>query len=278
MRSLFFVLISLPLFLACGPGKSGKTSTGMKYVLYQNNGGDKVMPDDLLYLRYAMYADDSLMTSNYAEPLPEVGFYPDAAKEGRKLSPIEEAFGLLEVGDSIRLSIPIDSMGTPGMRPPGMEKTRFIVYHIKLEKRISKKELSRLTEEVASKVADLYRKSVVDSLVYNETSSGLRYAMLEEGMGGRIKKGDKVLAQYYGVLAKDGQMFDNSFERGMLPFSFTAMEGQVIPGWDEAALLLKKGSKVFLYIPSSLAYGDNGAGSIGPNEDLMFYLEISDVE
>jgi FKBP-type peptidyl-prolyl cis-trans isomerase len=75
-------------------------------------------------------------------------------------------------------------------------------------------------------------------------------------------------------------MFDNSFQRGLLPFTFEAMTGQVIPGWDESMGLMKKGTKAILYIPSALAYGEEGAGSgsIPANSDLMFYLEILDVK
>ena len=50
---------------------------------------------------------------------------------------------------------------------------------------------------------------------------------------------------------------------------------QVIPGWVEALQLMKAGSKWRLYIPSSLAYGPQGAGSvIGPNATLIFDVEL----
>jgi hypothetical protein len=59
------------------------------------------------------------------------------------------------------------------------------------------------------------------------------------------------------------------------PFIFTVGEGQVIKGWDEGFLLLNRHSKATLYIPSTLAYGDRGAGgSIGPNEVLIFDVEV----
>ena len=106
-------MIASATLFSCGKGKSGKTSTGIKYELFQNKSGNKVQPNDVLYLRYTMLADDSLMSTNINEPLPELGFYPDVKKEPRKLSPIEEAFGLMEVGDSIKIFIPIDSMGAP---------------------------------------------------------------------------------------------------------------------------------------------------------------------
>jgi FKBP-type peptidyl-prolyl cis-trans isomerase len=279
MRILFIFLIAVPTLTSCGNGKTGKTSTGIKYELFQNKSGNKVQPNDVLYLRYSMLADDSLMSTNISEPLPELGFFPDVKKEPRKLSPIEESFGLMEVGDSIKIFIPIDSMGAPGTRPPGLEKTKFIVYKILIEKRLSNTEVEKVTKGVADKVKGLFEKTKANTINYSATSSGLKYIILEEGNGSVITQGKKVTTNYYGILAADGVMFDNSYQRGLMPFTFEAMTGQVIPGWDEGMGLLKKGSKALFYIPSALAYGAEGAGggAIPADADLMFYLEILDV-
>lgn len=280
MRIIFILMIAVVTLTSCGKGKTGKTSTGIKYELFQNKSGNKVQPNDVLYLRYTMLADDSLMSTNISEPLPELGFYPDVKKEPRKLSPIEESFGLMEVGDSIKIFIPIDSMGAPGMRPPGLEKTKFIVYKISIEKRLSNTEVEKVTKGIADKVKGLFEETKANKLDYLVTPSGLKYKILEEGKGALITQGKKVTTNYYGILASDGVMFDNSYQRGLMPFSFEAMSAQVIPGWDEGVSLLKNGSKAIFYIPSSLAYGAEGAGggAIPADADLMFYLEILDVK
>jgi len=280
MRIIFILMIAVVTLTSCGKGKTGKTSTGIKYELFQNKSGNKVQPNDVLYLRYTMLADDSLMSTNISEPLPELGFYPDVKKEPRKLSPIEESFGLMEVGDSIKIFIPIDSMGAPGMRPPGLEKTKFIVYKISIEKRLSNTEVEKVTKGIADKVKGLFEETKANKLDYLVTPSGLKYKILEEGKGALITQGKKVTTNYYGILASDGVMFDNSYQRGLMPFTFEAMSAQVIPGWDEGVSLLKKGSKAIFYIPSSLAYGAEGAGggAIPADADLMFYLEILDVK
>jgi FKBP-type peptidyl-prolyl cis-trans isomerase len=166
------------------------------------------------------------------------------------------------------------------MRPPGLEKTKFIVYKINIEKSLSNTEVEQVTKGIADKVSALYQETKANTLDYQVTPTGLKYKILEEGKGAKISQGAKVSTNYYGILAADGNMFDNSYQRGLLPFSFEAMSGQVIPGWDEGMGLLKKGSKAILYIPSALAYGDEGAGggTIPSNADLMFYLEIVDVK
>lgn len=103
------------------------------------------------------------------------------------------------------------------------------------------------------------------------TLSGLQYKVLEEGTGASPTIDDKVTAHYEGRLI-DGTVFDSSYERG------TALEfgvGNVIKGWQEALMLMSPGAKWEIYVPSKLAYGENGAGErIGPNTTLIFTVEL----
>lgn len=107
------------------------------------------------------------------------------------------------------------------------------------------------------------------------TASGLQYEILAEGNGAQPKASDKVKVHYRGTLI-DGTEFDSSYSRGQ-PISFPL--GNVIPGWTEGLQLVKVGGKAKLYIPSELAYGERGAGAkIGPNETLIFEVELLDIE
>lgn len=105
--------------------------------------------------------------------------------------------------------------------------------------------------------------------------SGLQYKMIEEGEGESPEATDTVTVHYRGTLI-DGTVFDSSYDRGQ-PVSFPL--AHVIPGWTEGLQHMKEGSKYELYIPSDLAYGPGGSGQvIGPNETLIFEVELLDIE
>jgi FKBP-type peptidyl-prolyl cis-trans isomerase FklB len=106
------------------------------------------------------------------------------------------------------------------------------------------------------------------------TASGLQYEVLKEGSGAKPTATDTVSAHYVGALAS-GKEFDNSYKRGE-PLQIPV--AGVIPGWTEALQLMPVGSKWRLYIPSSLGYGDYGAGADIPGgAALVFEVELLDI-
>jgi FKBP-type peptidyl-prolyl cis-trans isomerase len=105
---------------------------------------------------------------------------------------------------------------------------------------------------------------------------GLQYKVLVPGKGPQPKAGDRVSAHYKGTLT-DGTQFDSSYERGQ-PL-VTSTLGGVIPGWLEALTNMHVGDKWELYIPSALAYGDQGRPpKIPPAATLIFELELLGIE
>lgn len=104
--------------------------------------------------------------------------------------------------------------------------------------------------------------------------SGLQYKVLTEGKGPQPSASDSVTVHYTGSFI-NGEVFDSSVERGQ-PATFPV--NGVIAGWTEALQLMPTGSKWQLFIPSDLAYGPNGNRSIGPNETLLFEVELIEVK
>jgi len=105
------------------------------------------------------------------------------------------------------------------------------------------------------------------------TESGLQYEILAEGDGASPTAEDQVRVHYRGTLI-DGTEFDSSYDGD--PVTFAA--GGLIPGFTEALLMMSEGSHWRVAIPSSLAYGPAGSGGvIGPNETLIFEIELFEV-
>ncbi len=96
------------------------------------------------------------------------------------------------------------------------------------------------------------------------------------GIGTAAANGNTITVNYTGMFT-DGKVFDTS--TGKQPLTVVIGTGQVIPGWDQGILGMKVGGKRRLIIPSSLAYGEKGAGGvIPPNATLVFDIELLDVK
>ena len=105
--------------------------------------------------------------------------------------------------------------------------------------------------------------------------SGLQYKILKAGTGPKPAATDTVECNYRGTLI-DGKEFDSSYKRGE-PASFPV--SGVIKGWTEALQLMPVGSKWQLFVPSTLAYGERGAGAdIAPNSTLIFEVELLSIK
>jgi FKBP-type peptidyl-prolyl cis-trans isomerase FklB len=107
------------------------------------------------------------------------------------------------------------------------------------------------------------------------TETGLQYEIIEQGNGPKPTIVDQVTVHYHGTLI-DGTVFDSSVDRSE-PMTFPVTS--VIPGMQEAILMMPVGSKWRLYVPSSLAYGETGAGGvIDPYAPLIFEVELIKIE
>lgn len=147
--------------------------------------------------------------------------------------------------------------------------------------------LSEYQREMQEKqIAELQKLSEANKIVGEEflsankdkegvvtLESGLQYKVLTEGKGPQPAATDTVTVHYTGSLIS-GEVFDSSVSRGE-PATFP-LNG-VIAGWTEALQLMPTGSKWQLYIPADLAYGPQGNRSIGPNETLLFEVELIEI-
>jgi len=141
----------------------------------------------------------------------------------------------------------------------------------------NQEEQQKLAAESMAVAAEGNLKEGTDFLAANgakegvvTTDSGLQYRVLTSGEGA-IPTAESTVEVHYAGRLLDGTEFDSSIKRGV-PAQFGVT--QVIAGWTEALQLMSEGSKWELYIPAGLAYGPGGTGPIGPNQTLIFEVEL----
>lgn len=108
------------------------------------------------------------------------------------------------------------------------------------------------------------------------TESGLTYIQLKEGTGQKVQKGDKVKIWYIGRLS-NGKIFDQTPKSA----KFTVGDEGVIPGFNEALMLMSLEERAKFILPPELGYGEKGSKdlltgehSIPPNETISFEILI----
>lgn len=196
-----------------------------------------------------------------------------SAKPGAAVDDVSYAFGLL-IGDNLKstkVTIDMDSFTL------GMEDA------LKVRE-------ARMTLEAADALAnDSIGKARTASFQVNKeaeakflaenktkpgvqsTASGLQYKVIEAGQGAKPAASDTITVDYVGTYL-DGRVFDSSVARGQ---PLVIQLNRVIPGWTEGLQLMNVGSKYILYVPSSLAYGEQGAGEeIAPFTTLVFEVSL----
>jgi len=133
--------------------------------------------------------------------------------------------------------------------------------------------IAKQTQELRVKEQNFLARNAMNEAVIT-TPSGLQYMVLVKGDGPTPAPDDIVRVHYEGSLI-DGTVFDNSY------YSDTGEEiplNMVIPGWAEGIQLMNVGSKYRIYIPSSMAYGERGAGQvIPPYSTLIFTIELLEI-
>jgi FKBP-type peptidyl-prolyl cis-trans isomerase len=105
------------------------------------------------------------------------------------------------------------------------------------------------------------------------TPSGLQYEVMTDAKGVKPGPKDAVKVNYKGSLL-DGKPFDSSYDRGepaVMPLN------GVIPGWSEGLQLMPVGAKYKFWIPASLAYGEQAPPMIGPNQVLVFEVDLLEI-
>jgi FKBP-type peptidyl-prolyl cis-trans isomerase FklB len=141
--------------------------------------------------------------------------------------------------------------------------------------------------EAYKKLADSNKKRSDDFLKSNrkkkgikELASGIQYRVIEDGKGKHPTLEDEVVMHYrLSLIGTENpdvfQEMDSSFSRGEPK---TIKVSDSLKGWQEILPLMKPGAKWQVFIPPELAYGIRGQRPIGPNEVLIFDINLLSIK
>ncbi|OOG70440.1 FKBP-type peptidyl-prolyl cis-trans isomerase [Algoriphagus sp. A40] len=303
-KSLLAILVLM--FGASTMSSCQKTKTTEKDAIeytYIEEGSEKAPNGHfVLYNLEITTATDSVIYTTIDQPFPGYLMANDTITPQNGM---DEIFLTLRKGDSINFQstakVIFNNNQPPFLKEDDVVKVKLGAFDVKTDSAMqvfyqeammaeqaksAERAKTLLVEEAATIEAYVKEKG----LNAQKTENGLYYIIEQEGTGEATTPGTTMHVNYAGYLI-DGTLFDTSLAeiakanniftegRPYEPLPVNVGMGQVIPGWDEGLMLLKKGSKAKFIIPSPLAYGESGAGALIPaNSILVFDVEVTDVQ
>jgi FKBP-type peptidyl-prolyl cis-trans isomerase len=305
MKKISFVAaISLLAFSACKESFK-KGEKGLEYKIVTKGSGEAIPYGQYMQIHVAQYYNngktDSLLSDSRTspqgsiiEPLDSISTPPQYFKILKQL----------KKGDSLVIRQLTDSAFKENMAsmPPFFKKGHYLITTVKMEDILATKELADAAKTKAMETAQVKQKAAAaeqikkddkiltdyfakNNIKVSKGVLGTYVQVLQPGAGANIDTGVVVKANYTGK-TMEGKTFDSNTDPAFnhlqpLLVNMTndpSLGTTVIPGWTDGFKLLNKGAKAKFYIPSSLAYGAQGAGAdIKPNSILVFDVEVLDV-
>lgn len=306
MKNSIIAILFASLFIAACSG-SKETPSGYKFNVVRKGDGVKIDSGKFVVMNLLfMDGKDSVWNDSKKNGFPAVIQMQGTVPKG---DAVLEVIKMLSKGDSVVFKVPAKKLFENTFRQPlpfSVDSASSFTFQIGLSAVLNQEEMNKLqTELVAKQNEKMLQDQKVQlgkdivaiddflkakNVTAQTTTSGLRYIITKPGTGENAKAGQQVKIDYLGYLL-NGKYFDTSIEseakknnlymqgRPYSPLELTVGAQQVIPGWEEAIQLMNKGSKMTVYIPSTLAYGNQRRGDvIAENSVLVFDMELIDVK
>lgn len=269
-------LLALFSLAACKNTEFKKTKDGFPYTVYEAGSGAKIVAGNVITIHTTTKLGDSLLGTTYGQAAQMVPI----PKEGPNLDMMRFFFDARK-GDSILLLQPIDSILA---KNPMAGRDSFLTANKgkNIETMIKIVEVYKDQETMSSQqkakdeqVITAFLKG--KNIQTKRSPKGTYIQTLTAGDGTLPKQGQIMEVKYTGKLL-NGTEFDSNNKpgAGLLPVQFGA--GGIIPGFEDGLTQLSKGEKAVLFIPSSMAYGSQAPPNIGPDQNLMFEIEVVNIK
>jgi peptidylprolyl isomerase len=123
-----------------------------------------------------------------------------------------------------------------------------------------------------------FKKGVISGFDFEgvpEPTAELQKAVLFEGDGAVVEKGNAIVVRYLGQVFGGKKPFDENFSTGT-PTSFAIGKGAVIKGWDQALVGAAVGTRIVIAVPPALGYGEEGNPDAGitRTDTLYFVIDV----
>jgi FKBP-type peptidyl-prolyl cis-trans isomerase FkpA len=280
LKKLSAILLAATVVVGCN--NRVEVRNGVKLQIHKHDGSAKKLKEgDVVTFQVIIKTPkDSVLQDSQKSGQPARMMVPAPGKGAFKGS-FEDGISQLSVGDSATIFVPIDSLTKGGVVPPFLKKGTDLKYVVKIVKSQTRAEAEKDAKAEQDKAmadakgrAALVPKMIDDYVAksgkaFQTTASGLKYNMASAGSGVSPAMGDVAKCMYVGKFL-DGKVFDKSNAPTDMPI------GQMIPGFNEGLMLMKKGGKATFVIPPSIGYGEASQGPIPGNSPLVFEVELID--
>ena len=282
-KTIFCVAAIAVAMSSCNKVDFKKTKGGMPYKLFPSKSGKKAVVGGFLKVHTVTKKNDSVLISTY-ESMPT---YLPVSAQTQPYDP-SEVIGQLKEGDSLYTVRLVDTFmkRAPGQLPPSFKKGDRIITTIKVLKVLSSEEETNKDYEQENKAFSQKQltkdeKGLNDYFAKNnikaeKTPGGAYVQILTPGAGPQIADGKYLSLKYKGMTLA-GKVFDTNMDNSFGhadPMNMVLGQQPIIKGFEEGLRMLREGSKAKVYIPSSMAYGNNAPPQIGPNQNLIFEIEV----
>jgi FKBP-type peptidyl-prolyl cis-trans isomerase len=281
VKSLVLILLGLFLVVSGSAQKNekySKTKDGLQYKLYKvSKEGRSPKTNDWISMNmsYATKVSgrDTLLFDNRIQlqggpvrfQLPPSDFKGD----------LYEGLQMMAPGDSAVFLINSDSLFLQTFkmkqRPAMIDSNSIVVFKVHLLAVDSPDDLQKIEVVALSKyIAD-------NKITVAPTASGVYILVANPGEGQKIDSGSMVNLHFV-VSNIEGKQIFSSYDR-QEPLQFRFGQKFDTPGVEEAIATLKKGSKAKVIVPSNMAFGPEGRGTVVPPYSTLIYdVEILDVQ
>ncbi|MBK5277492.1 MAG: FKBP-type peptidyl-prolyl cis-trans isomerase [Bacteroidia bacterium] len=296
------------LFLLCmACSNENETASGLKFTVLRKGDGLKLDSGKYLILNMVFKdGKDSVWNDTEKNGVPAIIQIQEGVPKG---DAVLEAVMMMSKGDSITFKIPAKSLFENTFRSPlpfSVDSTSLFTFNLGLSDVLDAEQFQQLQEKMIAKQNEDFVKQqegqllididIIDKhlaekgITAQKLESGIRYKISKAGKGENAKSGQTASIYYAGYLL-NGKLFDSNIEsvarlnnvyqegQPYKPYDVVVDGQEVIKGWEEAIKVMNKGSKMTVYIPSTLAYGSRRrSAEIVENTILMFEMELVDIK